>query len=548
MRPTVASIDEKGASAGPGRCGSCGAELEAGQRYCVTCGTRRMPLPLVLSSWLDRMRSQRLQTEAKKAELSPAAGEGKVDESEKGREQDVLAAVMPTPQAVAVAVMALLAFGVILGSLTDQLAQSAGISTILLEEPPVAKEEAVPEEGEVGEPESFASAPPPSRAPAPVAALPIVPEESTGAKPPEAPKIELPPEPTLPPISHVFLIVLSGHGYEEAFGEASESPYLSRTLAAKGELLPNYYAVAPGDLANEVALLSGQGPTPQTLEDCPEYTDVVPGTVGPAEQVEGAGCIYPKVTETLAGQLTAAGDTWKAYVEGIGNGGPEQAATCRHPTLGALDPDHEPNAGDGYLTWRNPFVYFHSILDGDQCAERDVGLEGLTADLKSPSKTPALSYIVPDACHDGSDVPCEPGAAAGLAAAEPFLEEVVGEIEESQAYAASVIAITFADAPQSGPNADPSACCGTPEYPNLPPAPEAGEAPAGPTSPSGGGGRVGMLLLSPYVFPGSVAESGYYNHFSLLLSIERLFGLKPLGYAADPALSAFDETVFNAQG
>jgi hypothetical protein len=63
---------------------------------------------------------------------------------------------------------------------------------------------------------------------------------------------------------------------------------------------------------------------------------------------------------------------------------------------------------------------------------------------------------------------------------------------------------------------------------------------------SGGGGRVGMLLLSPFVEAGSVNESGYYNHFSFLLSVEELLGVTPpLGYAAEPALAAFDSTVFN---
>jgi hypothetical protein len=38
-----------------------------------------------------------------------------------------------------------------------------------------------------------------------------------------------------------------------------------------------------------------------------------------------------------------------------------------------------------------------------------------------------------------------------------------------------------------------------------------------------------------------------YNHFSLLKSIEDLFGLKALGYAADPALPVFDAAIFNAK-
>jgi hypothetical protein len=266
----------------------------------------------------------------------------------------------------------------------------------------------------------------------------------------------------------------------------------------------------------------------QTAAGCPEYTDIAPGTVTPAtagttEQVEGAGCVYPAPTLTLPGQLKAAGGTWKAYVE---DG--EQPAVC----------------GPG----RNPLAYFHSLLDDGECAEAAVGLGQLAPDLKSAQDTPSLSYIVPNACHDGSELPCAPGVPAGLSGAESFLKTVVPEIEASPAYAVGgMIAITFAQAPQTGPAADPSACCGTPEYPNL--ATQAGTAPPattnGPIKPTGGGGRVGLLLISPYVLPGSVNESGYYNHFSLLRSVEELFGQAPLGYAAEPSVIGFDESVYN---
>ncbi|MFL5838940.1 MAG: alkaline phosphatase family protein, partial [Thermoleophilaceae bacterium] len=62
--------------------------------------------------------------------------------------------------------------------------------------------------------------------------------------------------------------------------------------------------------------------------------------------------------------------------------------------------------------------------------------------------------------------------------------------------------------------------------------------------PTGGGGRVGMVLLSPYILPKSVNTTGFYNHFSLLRSIEDLFGLDHLGYAAAPKLPAFDDSVY----
>jgi hypothetical protein len=478
---------------------------------------------------------------------APVAGAKKSEESRKPGQWDF----MPSPQVAAVAVMALLAAGVVLGSVTSPLAQSAGTASIILEELGGA-------EGEESEPEAASSVPSYSPEPtgfassaeAPLAA----PLETPAVEPEPAPAPALPPEipeeELLPEIKHVFLIVLEGHGYEEAFGKESVAPYLAKTLAGEGKLLSNYFAVTQGGLANEIALLSGQGPTPQTALNCPQYTAIAPGTVSAEGQVEGDGCVYPATTETLPSQLTAAKLTWKAYVEDIANGeATGQPTTCRRPALGGPDASPAPVPGDAYLTWRNPFVYFAGLTESPECGENDVGLDRLTTDLKKAEKTPTLSYIVPNACHDGSETPCTPEQPAGLSAVDAFLETVVPEITASPAYTeeGGLIAITFDQAPQTGPAADPSSCCATPEYPNLP-APTSTEPPAtGAVKPSGGGGQVGMLLLSPYVAPGTVDESTYYNHFAFLRSVEELFGLEPLGYAAEPVLTPFEAgTVFDA--
>ena len=55
-----------------------------------------------------------------------------------------------------------------------------------------------------------------------------------------------------------------------------------------------------------------------------------------------------------------------------------------------------------------------------------------------------------------------------------------------------------------------------------------------------------MLLISKYVKPGSVNVTGEYDHFSLLASIENLFGQSHLGYASTQGLLAFDASVYNA--
>jgi phosphatidylinositol-3-phosphatase len=348
-------------------------------------------------------------------------------------------------------------------------------------------------------------------------------------------------------VKHVFVVMLDDEPYATVFGPASPAHYLAGTLERKGELLVRYYAVAHEQLANGIALLSGQGPTPQTAQNCPTYEDLTPGTVGAEEQVSGSGCVYPSATQTLAGQLTAKHLTWKAYMEGmdegsgaIGIGDPPAAdGPCGHPAIGAADPTSAltPPAGQPYATWRNPFVYFHSVIDSSECASDDVGLSSLKADLASAKRTPSFSYIVPGRCDDGNATPCAPGQAAGMVAANGFLQKVVPEILASKAYKENgLLVITVDEAPSSGEYADSSSCCGQPHFPNLP-------APASAIG-TPGGGQVGALLLSPFIKGGNL-EQGTYNHFSLLRTVEDLFGLPHLGYAAGKEVSSFAPSLFS---
>jgi hypothetical protein len=60
-----------------------------------------------------------------------------------------------------------------------------------------------------------------------------------------------------------------------------------------------------------------------------------------------------------------------------------------------------------------------------------------------------------------------------------------------------------------------------------------------------GGGRTGTVAISPWVEPGSTNDSPY-NHYSLLRSLEDLFGLAHLGYAGQGGLRPFGSDVYNA--
>jgi hypothetical protein len=346
------------------------------------------------------------------------------------------------------------------------------------------------------------------------------------------------PATKLPAIKHVFLIVLSDQPYAAVFGPESTAHYVAHTLEARGELLVRYDAVAHEELANEVAMLSGQGPTAETAANCATYTSIAPATIGASEQVLGNGCVYPSSTQTLVGQLAAKHLTWRAYVEGMDEGG-AQGGACAHPALGAADPTSVQTASTGaYATFRNPFVYFDSILEAPSCATDDVGLDQLKPDLASVERTPSFAYVVPDRCNDGNPTPCTVGAPAGVAPADAFLQKVVPQITASKAFKESgLLVITTDEAPSSGALADSSSCCGQPQFPNIP----ATIAAARPR----GGGTVGALLLSPYVKGATISQEPF-NHFSLLRTIEDLFGLTHLGYAGLPGVKSFEPAMFTA--
>lgn len=347
---------------------------------------------------------------------------------------------------------------------------------------------------------------------------------------------------TLPAIKHVFVVMLDQEPYATAFGPASPANYLTHTLEKNGELVVRYYGVAHEALADGIGLLSGQGPTEATAVNCPTYNEVAPANSGPDGQVLGQGCFYPSSTPTLMGQLAAKHLSWKAYVEGLSEG-PSTPSACSHPAAGVADPSAAtltPGAtAPAYQAWRNPFVYFGSIANSAACASRDVGINQLSHDLSAPDNTPALSYIAPGPCEDGSPEACSPGKASGMSAADMFLQKYVPQILSSPAFKKDgLLAITVDNAPTKGEYADSSSCCGQPHFPNLPAS--SGTAKLAPP----GGGQVGLLLLSPFIKKGGVLTQGTYNHYSLLATIEQIFGLSKLGYAALPEVKPLSASLF----
>jgi hypothetical protein len=121
----------------------------------------------------------------------------------------------------------------------------------------------------------------------------------------------------------------------------------------------------------------------------------------------------------------------------------------------------------------------------------------------------------------------EPGS---LESADAFLRQWVPMITSSPAFRADgLLIITFDEAQTT----DATACCNEQKGPNTPT----------PGINGPGGGRIGAVLLSRFIKPGTVSTTPY-NHYSMLRSIEDIFALAHLGYAGQRGLTPFGKDVF----
>jgi hypothetical protein len=345
----------------------------------------------------------------------------------------------------------------------------------------------------------------------------------------QAPTQAAPRPSYVPPIKHVFVLNIENKGFDQTWAGNSAAPYLAHTLRAQGVLLYSYYGTAHNSLPNYLAQISGQAPDRATQLDCPTYSQFV--RAGPAQspqQVVGSGCVYPKKVRTLPRQMTAHGLSWRGYMQ-------QARGNCVHPTLGAVDTTQHATPGHNYAVRHNPFVYFRAITSRKRyCRHHVRRLGDLKADLKHVKSTPDLSYITPDLCADGHDNPCADGQTGGLVRVNAFLKTWVPRILASPAFKRNGMLVITADEADRAVS-DSRACCDEQTGPNT----------TAPGLVGPGGGRVGALVISRWTAPNTVSTTPY-NHYSLLASLEELFGLDKLGMARQAGLPVFGLDVYNS--
>src|SRR6202790_1279488 len=106
-------------------CEECGARLAYDQRYCVECGVRRAPLPRAIAELIGVVpRAELGQADEVVGQRDASAASAATHSHEASSASDL------SPSVAGVAVMALLAFGVLVGSAVTPAQQSRAATPI----------------------------------------------------------------------------------------------------------------------------------------------------------------------------------------------------------------------------------------------------------------------------------------------------------------------------------------------------------------------------------------------------------------------------------
>lgn len=283
--------------------------------------------------------------------------------------------------------------------------------------------------------------------------------------------------------AHVFVIVEENHGFNDIIG-SSHAPQLN-TLAKTYGLATRYYAVTHPSQPNYVALIGG-------------YTfgirDDHPHTIaGP----------------NLATQLQSAHLSWKNYLESLPAPG-SLAISAADPK--ALDVSRGLHI---YAAKHSGFLNYDSVRRDPHRASHIVGFDAFQADLRG-GHAPNFSFVIPNLCNDmhGGGLLVLPHDCSVL--------HQTDLIERGDAHAASIVKEIMASSAWHGKEntaivitwdeddgGDKTSCCGT-----------------DPRDPANaGGGHIATIVMTNHG-PRHVSDATPYSHYSLLRTIEDVFGIR----------------------
>ncbi len=369
----------------------------------------------------------------------------------------------------------------------------------------------------------------------------------------------------VPHLDHVFVIMMENHGYQQLINNPS-APFINQ-LAKIANSADNYFAIAHPSLTNYLETVGGSNfgvlsDNPPDWHDASCLTNLATGTANDEATTTGVCPIYGEGTDaatsaidysnetsgppgainidgtmsiaankdthgkTIADQLVAAGMTWKSYQEDLPLGGPDYVnySDGTYTNNSVLPTGFtQSQIVQLYAAKHNPFVYFRAVQDGynPDLSFRQVkpfdGTGGLFEDLGS-GRVPNFSFIAPNQCNDQhgrsnagpicAGDPNDNGTQVGLNPALIYQGDV--------AVKRLVTSIKASPAWKNGNNAivivwDENDYSLSPITNQV------------------------LLIVDTNYGRHGVSSPYFYDHFSLLKTIEAGFGLPCLNHACDKA-------------
>jgi len=321
---------------------------------------------------------------------------------------------------------------------------------------------------------------------------------------------------------HIFYIMMENHATDEIIGNTADAPYIN-SLVGQANVAMQYYGVTHPSLPNYLASVSGD--TQGIFDDCGTGLYV---TCAPEEFISSASYTNGKNLltdaqiasataqkhlfsgQTIVDQLEAKGLTWKGYFESL-------------PVAGYTG---DSTSDSLYAGKHNPFIYFQDIRSNPSRMQKLVPWSQLATDLNS-NNVPNFLYMVPNLCDDmhgassavatATNLPDCAYPASGLdhsiiKRGDTYLSNTIPAIMQSKAWSDnSAIVIVWDEDDYNGY----AGCC---------------HSPTGVNGVTLGGANAPALVITK---SGSHAmdTTQQYNHYSLLATIEKMWGLSCLANA-----------------
>ena len=335
--------------------------------------------------------------------------------------------------------------------------------------------------------------------------------------------------PSTSTFDHIFYIMMENHGNKEILGNTADAPYIN-SLAQRYNVATKYYGVTHPSLPNYLAAISGsfQG----IWDDCAAGATVTcaPQEFGPDSGYTGGKELLTPAEiasatkqphwfggQNIVDQLETHGLSWKGYMQSMPSTGFTGAAS---PVIGGKPVQL-------YVEKHNPFEYFSDIRNNPARMQKIVPFSQFGLDLAN-NTVPNFVWISPDTCNDMHGIAPASAQLLGIPACgypksgldhgaiqlgDDFVQSTVAEIQASKAWTKkSAIVLVWDENDYTGD----SGCCHSPTGVN------------GVTL----GGADAPFIVIPSKDTGDhiVDATTAYNHYSLLATIEKLWGL---GYLAN---------------